>query len=315
MSAVASMSEVAPRGAAIVMTREELGALIGAGPMGYAVYLLLRAAMDFRTGKVGESSSISLHELGAHLVREIPRGQGVQRETPTKKDVRMALDQLQRQGLIRRVGNDELLVFRLPMARTGNVRSFQTGHSAGTVCGDEPGTGNASNDGPLSAEPATNRAGVNGANWAHIRDQGSKPSTQAASTGERRVDAVDKSAAAGEISTMGTSTSKLIDVLRAEGVQVQTRSPTVFRWAWQGVTVALLKGAIRKARQRREEAGSAAPINVPLIDTIVTQDGQAVEQDWNKRAQAVGVAAKPGEAWPQFRRRVLDAEAGRRAPR
>jgi hypothetical protein len=307
MTAVVSMQEQV-RDPAMVITFAELDALHGTGPLGIALYVLLRAAMDFRTGYVGRTTTISRNGLRMRLERETTRGKGVQVVSQASLDqIDRMLAVLVDKGLLKKESGGEVLVFRMLLARTGNVRQFQTRDNAATV----PATSKPLPDGPLPGEPARGFS----PNPRHIRDQGSKPSTQAASTGERRVDAVDKSAAAGEISTMGTSTSKLVDVLRTEGVQVQAKSPTVARWVRQGVTVALLKGAISKARQRREEAGSAAPINVPLIDTIVTQDGQAVEQDWNKRAQAVGVSAKPGEAWPQFRRRVLDAEAARRAPR
>jgi hypothetical protein len=301
------------RGSAIVVTAEELAALFGVGPIGMALYLVLRAQMDFGTGLVGSACPISLHGLAVCLERHVPRGLGVQRILPSEKDVRMGLDGLARNGLIERVGNSELLVFRLLFARVGNVRQFQTGHSAGA----NAGTGKASNSKALRAIPGTNDA----PNRAHIRDQGiAAVNKTAASPGEPCRAPVDKSScdAAADISNSEEQKTmaqmgKILELLKAKGVEKPSSGDRRVRsWVDRGYTQAQLKQSIDKARLRRASDGSAAPINVGLIDTILGQDfaGKGMRDDLLVRAKAAGVAPRPGESWPDFRKRAAGLLAG-----
>jgi hypothetical protein len=320
MRCEATMSEqvAAPRGGGFVITQAEFDGLYGAGPLGMAIYLVLRAAMDFNTGQVGMSTKISLHGLASGCERHVSRGKGFQIVRPSEKDVRMGLQSLVAQGLILRIGNAECLAFQLLKARvsgsSASVRQFQTGHSAGTLPGTDAGRLKLIAGAGLQPEPGTVAEGIDPANRAHIRDQGLLLSTSQAAYLDQRDGAVDKSAADMELSTMQNSNvAKITQLLIDEGLKTLPNSPMVRRWVGQGITIAKVKSAISKARQRRLEAGSAAPINVPFIDSILKDDETAKAKGWEDRARAVGVEARAGESWEAYRRRVKAAEDARHA--
>ncbi len=124
--------------AGVYLSAAELQALHGCGPLAISAYVWLRSWMDYDTGEVGRPPHvISLGKLRAYCERHIPRGAGFQVETPTEKDVRMALDQLERAGLCIRISESRILVFRLPQAGVAEVRQKQTGHVAGTLRAEE----------------------------------------------------------------------------------------------------------------------------------------------------------------------------------
>lgn len=154
----------------LAITRNELQALHGAGPLAVAVYLHLRAWMDYGTGIVGKSRPVSLAMLAAFTETHTPRGSGTQIEQPTEKAIRTALDRLNRAGLLHRLGAERLL-FRLPLALTVQARPNQTRHGDGTLLSPEPDTAEAAPALAMQAEPGTESEGAEGPNPAHIMYQ------------------------------------------------------------------------------------------------------------------------------------------------
>lgn len=149
------------------LTADELDSLHGAGPLAVAIYLHLRAWMDFGTGIAGRSRPISLAMVAAYTETHTPRGAGHQVEQPSQKAIRTALDRLQRAGLLHRLSGDRLS-FLLPMALTASARPKQTRHGVGTKLSPEPGSVEPAIDAGLTTEPGTERADPPRPNTAHI---------------------------------------------------------------------------------------------------------------------------------------------------
>lgn len=124
--------------AGVYLSAAELQALHGCGPLAISAYVWLRSWMDYDTGEVGRPPHvISLGKLRAYCERHIPRGTGIQIEAPTEKDVRMALDQLERAGLCQRISEPRSLILRLSQAGMSEVRPKQTGRIAGALRADK----------------------------------------------------------------------------------------------------------------------------------------------------------------------------------
>lgn len=62
---------------------------------------------------------------------------------------------------------------------------------------------------------------------------------------------------------------ELVSMLRKRGAALQAGDPRVERWAANGVTDAQALQALEIAQQRREAAGSVAPINAGYLDSIL----------------------------------------------
>ena len=95
----------------------EMEALYGASGAAVKLYLALRSRMDYASCKAGLKTRLSWNALGEAAETHVTRGSGQQIERPTLRQMRTAAEDLDRRGLVRRVGNDELLVFfccRLP---------------------------------------------------------------------------------------------------------------------------------------------------------------------------------------------------------
>lgn len=152
------------------VTADELDRLHGTGPLAIAVYLHLRAWMDYSSGATGRTRAISLSMLAAYTEEHITRGNGVQIEQASQKAIRTSIDRLQRAGLLRRLPGDNLH-FLLPMALNASARPNQTRHNGGTKQSTEPGTVEASIDAGLSDEPGTGNDRPESPFPAHIRFQ------------------------------------------------------------------------------------------------------------------------------------------------
>lgn len=154
----------------IALTGAELEALHGAGPLAVAVYLHLRAWMDYGTGITGRSRPVSIAMLAAFTETHTTRGAGVQVTQPTEKELRNTLNKLQRGGLlIRRAG--ERLLFSLPMALVASARPNQTGRDEGTISSTEQGTVEPLPALAMQAEPGSGSDDAIGLNRAHIMYQ------------------------------------------------------------------------------------------------------------------------------------------------
>jgi hypothetical protein len=121
-------------------------ALHGLPWMTQLVYLRgIRPFMDFASGVVGIKRGISLKSIAEVL--HVEHGQG-RREygDPTPKAIRYALELLQREGLIERIGADRSLVFRLPLADTDQSVSDKWGRRRADVGQTKQGTAEPTND-------------------------------------------------------------------------------------------------------------------------------------------------------------------------
>lgn len=276
----------------IAITADELEALHGAGPLAFQCYLHLRAWMDYGTGITGRSRPISLAMLRAYCETHTPRGAGVQITAPSEKEIRTALARLQRAGLLRRLAGDRL-AFSLPLALVASARPNQTGHGAGAEPSTAPGTAKPAPFKPLPLEPGTDRKPTERPNRAHIMNQVSLLSTCA-----------------------------LVQLLHRQDIQTAGREATLERWRNEGVTADALQQAVAVARNVRDKAGSSQPVNVGLIDRILSSSPPVPALPRN-RADLVaagttrGCPPRPGESWEAYRLRLASHDgrsAGRRSP-
>jgi hypothetical protein len=68
---------------------------------------------------------------------------------------------------------------------------------------------------------------------------------------------------------------ELTAMLRKRGAALQASNPIVRRWAESGVSDAQALSALETAEQRRQDKGSAQPINAGLIDAILSDGNRA----------------------------------------
>lgn len=283
----------------ILLTEDELDVLSRCSGTAVKAYLRLRSRMDFASGVVGVKSGISYQALREWTEEAVEKGAGETVLQPSLKNIRTAVDQLVRRGLLRRA-KTEKLVFQCLLARTGEVRPKQTRHEPGRAKraepGAEPGTeygtnpaeretstgagfGSFDGDEPGSepgTEPGTNPAGQNGPNPADIRYP-IKPSTpQAAYTPVSGVDADEAIAAfwSARKATDDRPADEAVTRRATElavwccrnGVRANSMNPTVIEWATKCVGVPALDAALALARRAREEEGSSQPVNLGYLN-------------------------------------------------
>lgn len=105
---------------AYTWNREEDEALQGLPHATQVMYLRgIRKHVDYATGIVGVKRRISFASLEESLYVEPVQRRG-ETAAPTKKQIRVMLDQLKRAGLIERMGADKPLIFRLPLLSQDN---------------------------------------------------------------------------------------------------------------------------------------------------------------------------------------------------
>jgi hypothetical protein len=268
---VVELAQSSPRGAAFLLTPDEMSVLFGVGPLAMSLYVWLRSWMDFRTGLVGVTRSLSREMLATYTGTEVPRGNGTQQLRPTVKQVRVALQGLERVGLLRR-RDTNLLVFSMPRARIGQVRPFQTGPSEGRDEGRATASIGAALREVGESENEPNRAN-NSSQVVLLSTQ------QAASQVPPVVDAVDKSiadAAAPDAATpekpapRRKAQPQTIEDLLASHAVTKIDSAVVARWIADGYRADHVLTAIGKAKALRIKAGSDVPIPLGLINTILS---------------------------------------------
>lgn len=291
----------------VYLTAAELDALHGCGPLGIAVYVHLRAWMDLRSGTVGVSRPISRAMILAYVETHVPRGAGMETVKPTIKELRTAIDRLSRAGLLRRKGNDDALVFRLPLAQTlsldqikqGRVRADskdpEQGRKQGREQGQQENDSNTSicagfgyidnaeqgrvQGGVQAREPGRIKKAIPG---LHQRSENKPSTSQAASTGEPvEGPSTDLAATVADLwSAKKIETAQVPEhasrrataiavMLRVEQISATAMNPTVIAWAEQGVKDEQLRAAVVLARQRREAEGSLQPINVGYLNACL----------------------------------------------
>ncbi len=89
----------------IAIDQAELDGLCGLPHLAFRVYVLLRSWMDFGTGLVGgpRGAVISYRRLAEHLEVKRDRGSTSPDERPSKEQLRAAVAQLVRKGMLRRI--------------------------------------------------------------------------------------------------------------------------------------------------------------------------------------------------------------------
>lgn len=289
----------------IVLTAEELDALHGTGPLAIAVYLTLRTAMDFATGTVGQTRPISLHGLAVAAETHIPRGKGLQIAQPSEKETRLALERLNRAGLLHRLTGGRL-AFSMPLALLASARPAQTGHSVGTDLLTEPGTANpapalgfrpiAGHTGQAVRVPETGKPGT----YQRIKEihtpppgpvenlhpaAGSRPSgewtpqTPACSQG---------------------SASEAPALVGLDGIEADPEA---------------LAQAMATAQRIRAREGSTQPIGPGLLRRLLAKPNQAARPDRLADDELVrlgterGMPPRPGESWREYRHRLAAVTA------
>lgn len=337
----------------VYLTAAELNALRGSGPLGISAYLWLRACMDLASGIVGLARSISYQMLLEDTETHVPRGQGCQIVKVTLKELRCALDRLERAGLIRRVGNREKLVFKLPMSKTlplaqneqGTVRADRDGSGKGIEQGSNPGREQGiaeANDGaefrpehgtehgtePGMEQGTSQGRGKTGEQGIHQRSGIKASTSQAAYTAVNGVGVEDAAAAlrsakrvdreAEPDEDLSRRAVALAVAVRQMGGNVTASDPKVRQWAAQAVTEAQIAEAMRRAKARREEEGSAQAIGAGFLDALlrdVLNPPKPKAPPWwasvsamEAKAREVGIAgARPGEEMDAFKARITAA--------
>lgn len=105
----------------------EREALSGLPHLAQLLYLVgLRPFMDYATGVVGVKRGISYLSLSETLYIEPGPGRTASGD-PSKKLIRVAIEQLEKAGIIARIGATKKLVFRLNHAKTDNSAPIKQG--------------------------------------------------------------------------------------------------------------------------------------------------------------------------------------------
>ena len=300
----------------------ELEALHGCPPLAGMAYLWLRSFVDLRSGIVGRTRPVSLSMLRAYTETHTPRGSGVQITQPSERGIRTALAALERAGLLRRLGDDRSLLFRLPRMETLTLASGKPDANLTGEHGAEPGVvDNRANALPAAGfirrrepNPTENPQGVYRPNPTHIRGQSLRPSPpHTASTHEPGLRAREAAAAVGDAELQTVAT-----LLRGAGVRVGGAEPELADLVARGVTDVDLLAAVVLARQERQAVGSAQPIGIryvaALLDRVRQQSSKAPTQAWWSSEQAMlakgaelGLSPWPGEDWGAFKGRIRGA--------
>lgn len=265
----------------ITFRRTELETLIGAGPLAFQAYVLLRWWMDYRTGITGRQRPISLAMLAAYCETHTPRGAGLQIEKPTEKSIRGAIDRLERTGLLRRLSGTRL-AFNLPMAAFASARPIQTGHGAGMRSSTEQGGSETKRRAAYRPIPGMQFAAFRQPNRAHIKNH-----------------------------VCERVPGWLVDKLAAAGIQPDGVPSAIDHLAELANSPEHLEDAIQRARRLRQRAGSTQPLNTGLLRSILQGARNhpgiwmnalpATRQRANRQPQIDPQAPpRPGESWDAY---------------
>lgn len=324
-----------------VMTSDELNGLHGVGPVGFLVYVWLRSWMDFSTGIVGASHTVSIRMLEECCERHITRGAGVQVDRPTRKEVRVALEELLRRELLVRRGSGDLLVFFMPLAAKGELRANQTGPSAGRVragYGDNQQYTQADDCNgkfaELSTEPGRVCESNDPSNRAYIWESDIRDIQVLTSSSSNVTSvAVDNSLLLPGGKPVSRPVQMAVMVRKWEAEQSRIAAlngshPKVIAWAEAGVTDDQLADAYSAALADRNARGDSRPISAGFLDVFVSRvlnppvvaHGAAVgsaggrQGPWHQSWQGIvakgaelGLVQGKDEIAPHFKARVYAA--------
>ncbi len=265
----------------ITFKRTELETLIGAGPLAFQAYVLLRWWMDYRTGITGRQRPISLAMLAAYCETHTPRGAGLQIEKPTEKSIRGAIDRLERTGLLHRLAGTRL-AFSLPMAAVASARPIQTGHAEGMRSSTEQGGSETKRRAAYRPIPGMQFAAIRQPNRAHIKKH-----------------------------VCERVPGWLVDKLAAVGIQPDSAASAIDHLAALANSPEHLEEAIQRARRLRQRAGSTQALNTGLIGSIL-QGSQSTATTWQAtiptsrqrtpRQPQINprTPPRPGETWDAY---------------
>lgn len=257
------------------ITLEEMEAMHGLPHLQRALYLQLLWAADRKTCRVGQKTNISIQGLRERLEVDHVRGRHTaDAGKPTRKAVLSAIDGLVKAGLIERIGNGEVLVFLLVLARRASSRLRDEGH----VRGHYQGRNNPQVKQPESLDKtgfeenaAAHDGAASDADEGHIsRERVNHLSKQSSSSYSMAVDnfsagvmmmALKKNELAGLVGWLERKRGKVVSVSEDD--------PVIAKWARASVTGVELSEAHRIAVSYREAAKSRAPVNANYLDSIL----------------------------------------------
>lgn len=177
------------------MEREALRGLIYMARESYVFGI--RPFMDYASGIVGIARGISYQSIAEELYVE-PH-QGIKSHRPTEKELRHAIDWLERAGLLERSKDankrDRKLVFRLPLATTDKFARKKVG----SKWADEVGSQERSNDAALQGKVGSTKTPKVGipplsdiSNTPHTRARAKRPISESWQPSERCYELIQK---------------------------------------------------------------------------------------------------------------------------
>lgn len=301
----------------------EQQALSGLPMLQRCLYMVLRWYMDHRTGRVGDTRGISYQSLAEELYVDPVQGRH-DSGSPSVKAIRNALAQLEKAGLVRSCGSNEVLVFMLPKAVV-SARSKKEGQVRGRVDGH-----------PYQQPETANPCGFDGNQTKH-EGQGSNAydghtsdvrvnnlSVETTSSSDQPVDNFN------DRMMMPLTSGQMVDLVawleRKRGKQspVVATDQRLSAWRSLGVTGMELSEAHRLAVAEREHKRNDSPVNAGFLDSILRSrvlDRRSVSRESKRsggehwyaseagvRAKAVklGMAQQDSETFDQFRWRIND---------
>lgn len=257
------------------ITLEEMEAMHGLPHLQRALYMQLLWAADRKTCRVGEKTNISIQGLRERLEVDHVRGRHTaDAGKPTRKAVLSAIDGLVKAGLIERIGNGEVLVFLLVLARRASSRLRDEGH----VRGHYQGRNNPQVKQPESLAASAfdeNDAAHDGAgpdaDEGHISRERVNPlSVETTSSSEWPVDNFSPGVMMSPMSRKNLALLVVwLERKRGKAVVVSETDAAVARWAADAVTGVELSEAHSIAVRQRRASSSQAAVNPGYLDSIL----------------------------------------------
>ena len=114
-----------------------------------------------------------------------------------------------------------------------------------------------------------------------------------------------------------SSTCALVDYLAQQNVPTAGKEETIERWRADGLTLQALQQAMGTAHAVRTKAGSTQPVNIGLLDSLLTNAPQVGYRRTGggliAKGTAQGKPPRPGESWEAYRQRLATQSSPRNA--
>lgn len=280
------------------ITRVETDALTGASLLAKNIYHFLRSRMDIRTGKTGEVYRISYQAIIENCETHITRGKGFQIVKPTLKEIRIAIESLERAGLITQFAD---LVFTLKHAQLLSSCPKQTGHKKGTT--------------PRIAKPRQSSiSGQKGQQspLKHGIHQSVGDNSEKKATANTTVEEIKSNSNAIDEKIIAAA-AELDRLQKTLGFQIKHSPKTITPLI---NNIPSLQKAVTAAIAARKRDGSSAPLNPSFISCFLFQPdlSTASDPDWERswsgivaKGKSLGIFEFKDEHPQAFRRRVNEA--------